>query len=1382
MIPFIAAGLAVVGIGATIGAFIFDTLTEEEKREQSRIRSDYEDYVERNQEKLQELLGRKQKEFDSLSKSEQEKLDKEIADLTKENHRFREIYHKAILAQLFEHQNRRELVKEEISSAISRIREIKKRHHYSLLRKQSLTQLEFTLQESLQKIISYLIYLKKYKNHLNDCVRLGKDLPEPFEFLLPNQFPYRGQVLYMKKGAVTQNGIFNVNNQFTLNYLCVDYDMVEEYDDHAEVPLFVDYYDFKQYSYVLSIAKGTFKDLALFQPSIGIEAKVTRHDQSKKHSDIFLDFKSINLKLPRKNLDNPLRLPPRGTKLRVFPSAWDYFLKETWDIIVTERFQESLSVLQFQRIPLVIPVNLINSLNEWMEKNDYWNGTDEWKIAPFDENNLSNLKEIKLQLGTNLVLRASMQQYETYNYLRLEDVLSNEYMCKPDDVFVAINTDLFLTLEEEIPITDEAQFEELNQLCILLIHEFKNQKSIKESHEGMLYFNKWAEITDRLITYKFKGPSQLCQVRNISNKRLDKITKQAIYDGSIKNINEVRAFLEKERRGPRHYFIEANDGTFTVRFHETGEGITVYGDCGLEGDIDLLLYEKNMPYPEIQQKNALNGFRQGLVSNSNIKMYVLNSLNVESSKNEFNFVKFYNSYIEENPNQNQLVRNSLQEKEFYMIQGPPGTGKTTVIIEIIQQYLANYPNDRVLIVSQANVAVDNVMKDLIDIYGSETMIRCGKADKIDPVIQPVSFEKKYEEYMERLERKKHLYGSDPLFNRWYDEVSMDGYNAHLGELILISNKIIGATCVGLAQKSIGLDRLEFDLVIIDEAGKALPAELLIPINRAKKLILIGDQRQLPPTLDSALFDPEKVEIEDEEYVKEELFEKSLFEKLYVNCPGSNKGMLATQYRMPAVIGTMISEIFYDGQLRNGESTYHKELPFFGNHLNLIEMSDEPAYKETAITGKSPVNEREADMVADILQRINEKIGPMTKIAIITPYKGQKRLLQRRLLENGLDPYNGNIAVNTVDAFQGEEAEIVFYCMTRSKHKTNFFSDIARINVAISRTKSELLIIGSIPYMKSYGRDSAICKVANYVEKHGVIVPYSNLSAFLEECLLKVPVGIVTKMDSNFSMQISEKEDAVSAKEKSTKVAVISESNNQSSPPILPIVKEQPSQKRIGKIYVKGQRQVLEKQFNESESVNEMSHGTDNYNHVWNNGISNDEPNLQEVDLEHYGGYRANEDDLGEYDADSDISIMNLGNIVVEYTNNNSDDAIVSNIVKNKGPSSKAINDDLIISSSLQLSGVIKGDIVIRKGGELNLSGIVQGDITLETASKLQISGVVNGDVLMSTASVCNCTGIVNGDIENNGGKLTVSGFVNGYLYRNAGTTDITKGASIAELV
>lgn len=1116
MIQFIAAGLAIVGIGATVGAFIYDKLTEEEKREQTKIKKEYESHVAKKQQQLHELLDRKRREFDSLSKQEQDKLNQEIAALQADNRSLREVYLNSVSEQITEHRKRREAAREEISQAITQLREIKKRHHYSLLRKQSLTQLEFTLQESLQKIISYLEYLKKYEKYISFCVKTGKDLPEPFEYLLPNNFPYRGQVILLKKIDVKEHGKFIVNGNITLNYFCADYNLIDEYDNNAEIPLFVEYFDTENYVYILSIAKGAFKNLALFQPNIGLEAKVTLHDQSKKYSDVLLNFKGIRLRLPRTHLDNPLRLPPRGTKLRVFPSSWDYFLRDERDVIVTERYHESLSVVQFQNIPVVINNELINDLDAWMEKNNDWTETDEWKIAPFDEKELPLIKEVKLQLGTSLVLKASMEQFQNYNYLKLEEILSNDQLCKPEDIFVAINTGLYLTLEEELSTIDVSKYEELNQLCLLLTHEFKTQKSIKESHEGIVFYNKWAEVTDKLINYKFKGDAQLCRVVHLKFKENDKRTKRNVYTGNILNVEEVKSFLKGKLY--RQYFIETDNGTFPVRFNETGEAITIYGELNIEGSLDILVYEKNIPYPEMQQKNALNSFRQGLVSNTNIKTYVLNAQNVNSSKTEINVEYFYNKYIEANKNQRHILIESLKENEFYMIQGPPGTGKTTVIIEIIQQHLAQHPSDKILVVSQANVAVDNVMKDLITIYGPDIMIRCGKDAKIDSEIRPVSFEQKYAAYIEELEQKKYLYGSDPLFNRWYREVDTDrDYNANLGELILRSHNIIGATCVGLAQKSIGLDRLEFDLVIIDEAGKALPAELLIPINRAKKLILIGDHLQLPPTVDSALFDPEKVEIEDKEYVREELFEKSLFERLFMNCPDTNKGMLITQYRMPAVIGTMISELFYEGSLKNGEITYHKNLHFFKNPLNLLDVGNDRAYRETSISGKSPTNEREAEIVTSVIQKVKAKLGSQIKIAIITPYKGQKRVLQRKLTENGIDTSSGNIAVNTVDAFQGEEAEIVLYCMTRSKSRTNFFSDAARINVALSRTKNELLIIGSVPYMKSYGKNTPIYKVASYVEENGVIVPASEMNEFLEECSIGIDTSLSEQEDNECDM-------------------------------------------------------------------------------------------------------------------------------------------------------------------------------------------------------------------------------------------------------------------------
>lgn len=1109
MIPVVAAGLAAVGIGATICAFIFDKLTEEEQKEKSRINNDYETYILKKQQQLHMLLEHKKRAFESLSKQEQEKLDMEIVVLLRENKKMQEVYLSAISKQLEEHRKRREQAREEISQAITGLRDVMKRHQYSMLRKQSLSQLEFTLQESLQKISSYLEYLKKYEKQLAYCVKTGRELPEPFEYLLPKDFPYRGQVIFLKKLDLKEKGDFIVNSNISLQYLCSDYSLVEEYDMNAKIPLFVEYFDVKSYSYVLSIAKGAFKELALFQPNIGLEAKVIRHDQSKKHSDILLDFRGISLRLPREKLDNPLRLPPRGTKLRVFPFKWDYFLRSERDVLVTERFSESLSVVQFQNIPVVLNSQLIDELNNWMEINDEWNETDEWKIAPVNEKELPLVREIKLQLGTNLVLKANMEQFGDYNYLRLVEILSNENVCKPEDVFVAINTDLFLTLEEELPTLENSRFEELNQLCLLLAHEFKTQKSIKESHEGMLYYNKWAEVTDKLINYKFKGNSKLCNIINLKFIEIDKRTKRDVYIGNVSNVEEMKVFLEN--KAFRQHFIEKDNTTFPVRFNETGEIVTIYGELNIQGNHDVLVYEKNIPYPEIQQKNALNTFRQGLVSNTNIKTYVLNTRNVSTLKSNINIESYKNKYIKANKNQSKILNESLKDNEFYMIQGPPGTGKTTIIIEIIQQHLAQHRNDKILVVSQANVAVDNVMKDLITTYGPETMIRCGKEDKMDSEIHPISFEQKYSNYVELVEQKKNIYGLDPFYKRWYKEVNTEGtYNSNIGELILRSHNIIGATCVGLAQKAIGLNRLEFDLVIIDEAGKALPAELLIPINRSKKVILIGDHRQLPPTVDSALFDPEKVEFEDREYVKEELFEKSLFERMFIDCPDTNKGMLITQYRMPAIIGNMISDLFYDSSLKNGDITHHKELHFFENPLNLLDMSSDRSYKAKTISGKSPTNEREAEIVTKILQKILKKVARNIKIAVITPYKGQKRVLERKLVESGINSRNCNITINTVDAFQGEEAEIVLYCMTRSNGKTNFFSDAARINVALSRTKTELLIIGSIPYIKSYGSESHIYKVAEYIERDGMIISINEINDYLNKCLNTISENSLTR--------------------------------------------------------------------------------------------------------------------------------------------------------------------------------------------------------------------------------------------------------------------------------
>jgi superfamily I DNA and/or RNA helicase len=326
---------------------------------------------------------------------------------------------------------------------------------------------------------------------------------------------------------------------------------------------------------------------------------------------------------------------------------------------------------------------------------------------------------------------------------------------------------------------------------------------------------------DKLITFRFKGRDVFCETESIRFLIKDRRSHLPIYQGKIHNIEEVKAFLSETTKDRRsYYFLETESGSYLpVEFTETAETFSIYGEYSESKGEIIRIFQKNYPYPEIQQKHALNVFREGRLENSHLKTYLMDAKNVDSKPSGFLPQKFFNPYIEKNDYQKDTVQRALKEEEFFMIQGPPGTGKTTVIIEIIRQYISQYPHHRILVVSQANVAVDNVMKDLIDYYNPNELIRCGKEDRMEDHVKPISFEYKYEQYINDINNIKETSINSPFLKKWKGIVETKGgqYNSDVGELILRSHNIVGATCVGLAQKNIGLDRLHFDLVIIDEA-------------------------------------------------------------------------------------------------------------------------------------------------------------------------------------------------------------------------------------------------------------------------------------------------------------------------------------------------------------------------------------------------------------------------------------------------------------------------------------------------------------------------------------------------------------------------------------
>jgi len=302
--------------------------------------------------------------------------------------------------------------------------------------------------------------------------------------------------------------------------------------------------------------------------------------------------------------------------------------------------------------------------------------------------------------------------------------------------------------------------------------------------------------------------------------------------------------------------------------------------------------------------------------------------------------------------------------------------------------------------------------------------------------------------------------------------------------------IIGATCIHIASSKYSKINFKFDYVIMDESSKASPAETLVPINMGKNIILIGDHKQLPPvvTREDAVKQKVKEELEDDGLDIEKTYGESLFEKLITTFETDDDKrkyikMLNIQYRMPRQIGSLISENFYDGKLENPSPEVIPDFDKEHDHgLNLK--------KDTSIIFLSTSNrenpndnqnkfkrENECNMkyIKEILEKLNElyannlqKEKPFT-IGIIAGYRGQVELLHNNIHCEQYENFviNKEDDINTVDKFQGTERDIIIYDIVRSdSSNTNigFLDDDRRINVAFSRAKRLLIIVGDSKYI------------------------------------------------------------------------------------------------------------------------------------------------------------------------------------------------------------------------------------------------------------------------------------------------------------------------------
>jgi hypothetical protein len=495
--------------------------------------------------------------------------------------------------------------------------------------------------------------------------------------------------------------------------------------------------------------------------------------------------------------------------------------------------------------------------------------------------------------------------------------------------------------------------------------------------------------------------------------------------------------------------------------------------------------------------------------------------------------------------QQTAVKKALAADSMAIIQGPPGTGKTNVIIEIILQILkSNRRNSdvepkKVLLVSQSHPAVDKMLEDLIKASDTRPdMLRIGRDDKLNESIREQYSVNDVKEHWKNqvrsncsdyMENSLRDIGSDTNeFNKYYyllekartenetlsqeeqEKISnfenktsskkgdrirkilkiqkhwMEQLNqCEEAELYIIkSTIIIAGTCIGFASNKIIRD-VEFDYVIVDEAAKATFPELAVSLNRAHKIILVGDHQQLPPVLDTEVIK------NNSDKIDENSLSEGIFEKLYNIFPEDNKHRLSIQYRMHPVIGTLISHVFYEDEIQNGVEENERDLNIKDYENTAIEWidtsiySNKERYEHTVENGgkKSFENYLEVKLIKRKLIELDEKMTETTKVAIITGYSPQKyklKVMVKQLTLNNLD-----VEIDTVDAFQGSQKDIIIYSTVRSSANRGgigFLKSEARINVAFSRARCLLIIVGDMNFLNNKKiRGNKFPEIIEYIE-------------------------------------------------------------------------------------------------------------------------------------------------------------------------------------------------------------------------------------------------------------------------------------------------------------
>ena len=477
--------------------------------------------------------------------------------------------------------------------------------------------------------------------------------------------------------------------------------------------------------------------------------------------------------------------------------------------------------------------------------------------------------------------------------------------------------------------------------------------------------------------------------------------------------------------------------------------------------IELLFDDKS--YDEM--RNALKNAEKLLEDGENGNL--ISVLTGERKPSFREVIPYTNSRL--NRLQQESLNQILSARELAIVHGPPGTGKTTTLVQAIKA-LIKQDGKQILVVAPSNTAVDLLTEKLAD--EGLNVLRVGNPARVSDKLMSLTLDsqtsahsstkeirnlkKQANEYRNLAHKYKRNFGRaereqrKALFDEAYKIMKEVGNIEDYIQKDLISKaQVITATLVGSNHYTVS--NLKYHTVVIDEAGQALEPACWIPILKAQKVVLAGDPFQLPPTIKS-------------EDASRKGFNTTLLEKCIQNYPEAVV-LLEEQYRMNAAIMGYSSKVFYGNKLKAHASVANHLL--FPGDIPLVFIDTAGCGFDEKTEGTSTMNADEAAFLirhlTNLMTKVVEGSEPeIPSVAIISPYKEQIYVLKDFLLNSpDLQLFANQISVNTIDSFQGQERDVVYISMTRSNAEGNigFLSDIRRMNVAMTRARKKLVVIG-----------------------------------------------------------------------------------------------------------------------------------------------------------------------------------------------------------------------------------------------------------------------------------------------------------------------------------